>query len=426
MKDNLINILILFHKLMSDKSQIEKNKETNNKETKSKENYNSKETTSENTTSNSKKSPESQNPHNKENSSKREQSTNYAKNSNTNTYASRPRVRTQKGFLSKKEIIKELDKYVVNQYEAKNVLAAAGFIHQSRINKGVGDKSNVLIFGPSGSGKTYLVSNLSKILKLPMLSIDATALTASGYVGEKIDQNFKNFVQNYTINEIEKGIVFIDEIDKLAPVTRDSSVGTTEVQYDLLKVLEGKNILTQKGKINTENILFICAGAFLGNEKENIPSLKDMVLERYSSHKKNDVGFVTHNTHKNYELDEINVYSQVTPKDLRQYGLINELVGRIPFRTFVKELEAIELKKILIEPENNLVIKTKKFFDAYNLEIDFKDSALDFIAWKAFYDGSGARALSTYIQNIQKNLMDEIDIKQRIVLDHKNIEDYIK
>lgn len=308
-----------------------------------------------------------------------------------------------------------LDQYVIGQDDAKKYLSVAVFNHYKRLLQDLSEdeveieKSNIIMVGRTGTGKTMLARTIAKLLHVPFTIVDATVLTEAGYVGEDIESILTRLLQaaDYNVEAAERGIVFIDEIDKIArksdnpSITRD--VSGEGVQQGLLKLLEGSvvNVPPQGGRkhpdqkmipVNTKNILFICGGAFDGIEKK--------IGQRLNTRA---VGYSAGKNHK--EVDRENLLQYITPTDLKSFGLIPEIIGRLPILTYLNPLDKNTLRRILTEPKNSIIKQYVKLFEMDNVELTFDEEVYDYIVDKALEFKLGARGLRSIAESIMMDAM---------------------
>lgn len=333
------------------------------------------------------------------------------------------------------EIKNALDQYIVGQDEAKKVLAVAVYNHYKRLNYNFSkndkdevelEKSNILMVGPTGTGKTLLAKTLAKILKVPFAAADATTLTEAGYVGDDVENILLKLIQNadYDIEKAQRGIIYIDEIDKIAKKTQNVSitrdVAGEGVQQALLKIMESTvaSVPPQGGRkhphqemiqIDTTNILFICGGAFVG-------------IDKIIDARKNDTNLGFNATiQTTEEKSKVNFVKDIQPDDLIKFGLIPEFIGRLPVVVGLDELTQEALVKILTEPKNSIIKQYKLMFKIDGVDIEFSDEAVNAIAKKAMELKTGARGLRTILESKMTKLMFEVpsykDIKKIVVTD---------
>lgn len=320
------------------------------------------------------------------------------------------------------DIKKFVDQYVIGQEDAKRYLSVAVYNHYKRLMQPKGsddveiEKSNIIMVGSTGTGKTLLARSIAKLLKVPFTIVDATVLTQAGYVGEDIESILSRLLQvaDYNVEEAERGIVFIDEIDKIArkgdnpSITRD--VSGEGVQQGLLKLLEGSvvNVPPQGGRkhpeqkfiqVNTQNILFICGGAFDGIERK--------IAQRLNT---NVVGYGA--VKQSVAIDRSNLMQYIAPQDLKAFGLIPEIIGRLPVLTYLNPLDRTALRNILTEPKNSIIKQYVKLFEMDGVKLSFEPEVFEFIVDKAMEYKLGARGLRSIVETIMMDVMFDIPSKK--------------
>jgi len=349
-----------------------------------------------------------------------------------------PSVPNYKSVPKPQEIKAFLDQYVIGQDEAKKCLSVAVYNHYKRLGQKLDDdsveieKSNIILVGATGTGKTLLARTIAKMLQVPFTIVDATVFTEAGYVGEDVESILSRLLQvaDYNVEQAQRGIVFIDEIDKISrkqdnpSITKD--VGAEGVQQSLLKLLEGSivNVPPKGGRkhpdqsyvqVDTRQILFICGGAFDGIERK--------IAQRLNTHV---IGFES--VRNRHRVDQNNLMRYIQPQDLKSYGLIPEMIGRLPVLCALDPLDRDALQKILFEPKNSIVRQYEKLLEMDGVKLSFKKEALEFIVDKALEYKLGARGLRSIVESIMTDAMFTLpsSTKRNFVVTEKYAKEHLK
>ena len=325
---------------------------------------------------------------------------------------------------SSKKLVEYLDQYVIGQNHAKKDIAVAVRNHYKRLSlpeeqQEDVEKSNILLMGESGTGKTKIIQQIAKFINVPIVVVDCTSMSASGYTGDDVDNAIKDIYSQANGNKslAEKGIVFLDEIDKKkkSKESRAADVGGEDVQKSLLRILEGKNVRVGKGvEINTKDILFIAGGAFIG--------LENIIETRLQT---NSIGFGRARNQDNVNMKE--VYSNVTTDDLIEFGLIPELVGRLPIHTYTESLSKDDIKRVMIETKNSVVKQFETLFAVDGVKLTFNLDAIDYVAEKVLKDKIGVRGLRKVLEKELRHIQYDIEdyktrnIRTVVVSKDKNV-----
>ena len=323
--------------------------------------------------------------------------------------------------INRDEVIAYLQREVIGQDQAIKSLSTAAYLHLMGTGESSHTQRNVLLHGPTGHGKTHLVRSLANCINTPLYAADASSFTAAGYVGTKPKEVVEGLLRaaRGDVNRAQQGIIYLDEIDKLASSKYSGAVGTREAQYNLLAFIEGTQIAVKDQYVDTGNVLFIAGGAFAGSSSEGLPSLQDIIARRTGA-ATSSIGFG--------DTPSVRAVSEVLyakPEDFHEYGLIPELVGRFALRAPIRELGVDDFMQIMTKPANSFVSELTNLCSEYGTELIISPEACLYVAKLAHEDKTGARAITTYQSIIETGLFDELGKQDKVVLDTNRVQQYI-